>query len=102
MPECKKCGKCCEYAAFALPDSIPNDLKEYYEAHGFIVLPDKNTLLLKAPCKHLKDGLCSIHESKPKICTDFGPGNLSGSLVISKCAYASLALPNQIVTLPEE
>ena len=102
MAECRKCGKCCKYTIFQIPSSLPKSYASYYEARGFTVLLEQRTLVLNVPCPHLVDGLCDIHDSKPKLCRDFESGNLGGSLILSDCAYAEEAKPEQILTLPED
>jgi len=69
MNECFQCGgKCCIGIIEVRPeDEVYNDENLTVEYNGCrIMKPDSHGY-----CVALKEGLCSIHEKRPKICRDF-------------------------------
>ena len=82
-PACEVCrGACCESLIFPAPEL--GDQREFMEARG-TEFPIWGHIEVESRCKHLcKDGLCSIHTARPKVCQDYKVGGLLCLLTIQR------------------
>lgn len=86
MPECHRCGQCCNAANIILHSiKIDEDKQEFADwliYHGMNVkrfpMDDGDAMQVRIPilCRHLtygKDGKasCAIYEERPQICKDY-------------------------------
>ena len=73
MSNCKKCGACCRYLSFGIPDLTPQDVL-FYKTRGVFVWreEDDGVFIIVVPqkCQMLGKNLCKIHQNKPKPCRD--------------------------------
>lgn len=73
-PACALCkGACCE--SFAMqPRSMgwPDHVCQWMEYHGKVT---EIGVEFEQPCSKLKSGLCSVYETRPKMCQDFKVGS---------------------------
>lgn len=71
----KKCHSvCCSLAGIScIGTKDNNEFEKYYKAHGFkkIKLGKDVCFYPNNPCKHLKNGRCAIHKSRPLVCKVF-------------------------------
>lgn len=86
MTECKKCGECCRTISFVVKDVHKDkDKMEYLLARGIEVEGDN--VIVPHVCQHLKDNLCSIQDTKPKICKIYA--GQAGYNIPKGCAFES-------------
>ena len=75
--ECEQCGQCCrlhsggvrvtQSEARRLARSVHLSLKEYLAN----VLEDRDTFIIRQPCRHLVDNHCGVHDIKPSVCRKY-------------------------------
>jgi len=72
---CARCGKCCSYMTI-VPMWSHKGNEDWLGYHGCEIVEHEGVEYIKIPipCKHLKDGLCEIYETRPKMCKDFPAG----------------------------
>jgi len=67
-------GACCEVTYFNAPlDEDHNRLMEY---KSVFIDEENGRLFYRCGCKKLVNGLCTIYDSKPKICSEFAVGSV--------------------------
>ena len=71
---CKLCGgACCR--SFTIPVAALNgDAGDWLKYHG---TQEGVAVRFNCACSKLKEGKCSIYESRPKVCKDYQVGSLS-------------------------
>lgn len=92
--KCNQCGKCCKGIRldFELDDELKQHFYEIHEKEAFelhpiyILFRDTQKNYKYYNCNKLKDGICSIHESKPQICKDY-PSQDGHSIKDINCGY---------------
>lgn len=73
--KCVGCGTCCENVQFVLPGG--DVVREWGIARGFEIIQESGGYIefrIHAPCPHLKNGKCDIHENKPLVCREYPTG----------------------------
>ena len=71
MTACEICkGACCEFIHLKLPEQV--DMLKWLLCHGESW---HDGVALDCRCKHLKDGLCQIYDTRPDICRNFKVGS---------------------------
>lgn len=69
-PACALCrGACCEGIVLPSAPYGEADANRWLCMHG--TPEDAEWLYVPAPCRHLKEGRCSIYEDRPRVCSDF-------------------------------
>ena len=73
--ECR--GACCESIIIDFGPSLSEEGKEYMNVRAEVERLDGNKTgyRVRNQCPKLVNGLCSIHETKPKICKDGAIGS---------------------------
>ena len=69
---CRLCGACCcRYLTLPLaPEStFDAEAKRWLELHGITIGNGK--LIIPLRCSKLLNGVCTIYETRPKVCRDF-------------------------------
>ena len=73
--DCKGCDKCCKYVLFEVAFQNNYSYLEYLLYHNITLFVDKELktidALIETVCNKLKDGKCSIYETKPQICNEY-------------------------------
>ena len=91
---CLKCkNKCCNYILTQIQQ--PRTKREIDEARWMLlhenvhIFQDRNAwyVMFLTPCVKLKDGLCTIYNEKPKICSDYPPEGYTCKGVEKKSNY---------------
>lgn len=73
-PACKLCrGACCESLMIPLP--ADEGAAMWLSLHGRPGFP--GTVRLECACRKLRDGKCTIHDSRPSVCVDYPVGGES-------------------------
>jgi len=84
--KCKRCGECCRYLRFRVEGiGKDKDQLEYWNARGCTIEGD--VIVIPFVCPHLKNNLCDIHETKPKLCKQFRGQKESNFYVPKNCGY---------------
>ncbi len=73
---CKKCGKCCRYFITWLEEKPTDDFIRWVSYHKkahvvFYSKLQRYAVRIDIPCSKLRNGLCSIYESRPQDCRDY-------------------------------
>lgn len=72
MTPCELCrGACCETIVL-LRGSDSDDVWQWLSFHG---KEEDGTVRLPIPCQHLKEGRCSIYETRPNCCREYKVGS---------------------------
>ena len=79
--DCRGCGACCgpclEYI-ISRKDKLEWDKGrgDIARLRGMGLANVEGSWWITTPsCPHLKDGVCQIYETRPKVCSDFKPGS---------------------------
>lgn len=75
-PACELCrGACCEGLRFPVTWFQSPDIETWFAYHG--VKDSADHIYLSCPCCNLKDGRCSIYDSRPEVCRMFTVGSVA-------------------------
>ena len=67
---CAGCGLCCDGTLFSRAP-VGEDEECSLAAHGLDLFELNGERQFRQPCPMLKEGHCSIYESRPKVCRDY-------------------------------
>jgi Fe-S-cluster containining protein len=74
---CKECGgKCCKTIMMAFDASCD---QAFMATRGRVMTTNNKNIVewfIDAPCKHLKDGRCTIYEDRPQSCRTYEVGGV--------------------------
>ena len=80
MAECKRCGHCCTYAKFNIPnDAEGKDKARWFQLHGCRTVNNDKLIWILIPqtCAYLafnaqtKEYFCADYDNRPQICRDY-------------------------------
>jgi len=67
---CRKCGNCCRQ--FRLPVKNKEELiRTFEQTFGFKLKSYEIEAVFHGECEHLKGNKCTIHDKKPKLCSEY-------------------------------
>ncbi len=79
---CDGCDKCCKYIALEIDE--PETKKEFDQIRWFLIHKDvwifidhddSWNIQFNTPCENLKEGLCTVYETRPQICREYSSEN---------------------------
>ena len=71
--ECNGClglARCCTYVMLPLARALSEDEKRWVELHPGLRI-EGESVRIDIPCSALRDGKCSIHSSRPRVCQNY-------------------------------
>lgn len=87
---CSMCGWCCQNCdpIIVKPSEVPN----FGRFNGVELDERGKNFIIKTPCVHLRDNMCTIYDKRPESCRNFPFKTQNGKIVVQKTPNCDLIL----------